>query len=198
MTTIAYHQYTNIPYMSGGYASAPVTGPLSTNRTPSTTIQNQLGVLTGVHPNPPQFYPSDGASTFSQARAQYRRTNTTQYNFGRGTQNFSFLRPTTQYSADLQKSFLVSQSTKYVAPASSSMYMAAKKSAAVGQSSLKQGLPANAPLSYKSYDRNDVKTALRMVRSGGCVAPAKKGSIFNRSLCNGAVCPWGAFATQNF
>jgi hypothetical protein len=198
MTTIAYHQYTNIPYMSGSWASAPVTGPLSTNRTPSTTIQNQLGVLTGVHPNPPQFYPSDGASTFSQARAQYRRTNTTQYNFGRGTQSFSFLRPTTQYSADLQKSFLVSQSTKYTPPASSSMYMAAKKSAAVGQSSLKQGLPAAAPLSYKSYDRNDVKTALRMVRSGGCVAPAKKGSIYNRSLCSGAACPWGALVSQNY
>jgi hypothetical protein len=198
MTTIAYHQYTNIPYMSGSWASAPVIGPLSTNRTPNTTVQNQLGVLTGVHPNPPQFYPSDGASTFSQSRAQYRRTNTTQYNFGRGTQNFSFLRPTTQYSADLQKSFLVSQSTKYTPPASSSMYMAAKRSAAVGQSSLKQGLPVNAPLSYKSYDRNDVKTALRMVRSGGCVAPAKKGSIFNRSLCNGAVCPWGALVTQNY
>jgi hypothetical protein len=198
MTTIAYHQYTNIPYMSGGYASAPVIGPLSTNRTPSTTVQNQLGVLTGVHPNPPQFYPSDGASTFSQARAQYRRTNTTQFNFGRGTQSFSFLRPTTQYSADLQKSFTVSQSTKYVAPASSSMYMAAKKSAAVGKSSLKQGLPVQAPLAYKSYDRNDVKTALRMVRSGGCVAPAKKGSIYNRSLCSGAACPWGALVTQNY
>jgi hypothetical protein len=198
MTTIAYHQYTNIPYMSGGYAAAPITGPLSTHRMPHTTVQNQLGVLTGIHPNPPQFYPSDGASTFSQARAQYRRTNTTQHNFGRGTQSFSFLRPTTQYSADLQKSFVVSQSTKYVAPASSSMYMAAKKSAAVGKSSLKQGLPAKAPLSYKSYDRNDVKTALRMVRSGGCTAPAKKGSIFNRSLCNGAVCPWGALVTQNY
>jgi len=198
MTTIAYHQYTNIPYMSGSYASAPVTGPLSTNRTPNTTVQNQLGVLTGVHPNPPQFYPSDGASTFSQARAQYRRTNTTQFNFGRGTQSFSFLRPTTQYSADLQKSFLVSQSTKYTPPASSSMYMAAKKSAAVGKSSLKQGLPAQAPLGYKSYDRNDVKTSLRMARSGGCVAPAKKGSIFNRSLCSGAACPWGALVTQNY
>jgi len=59
MTTIAYHQYTNIPYMSGGYASAPVIGPLSTNRTPNTTFHSQLGVLEGIHPNPPQFYPSD-------------------------------------------------------------------------------------------------------------------------------------------
>jgi hypothetical protein len=198
MTTIAYHQYTNIPYMSGGYASAPVIGPLSTDRTPNTTFHSQLGVLTGIHPNPPQFYPSDGASTFSQARAQYRRTNTTQHNFGRGTQMYSLIPSTSQYSADTQRQYNVSQSTKYVAPASSSMYMAAKKSAAVGKSSLKYGLPNNAPLSYKCYDRNDVKTALRMVRSGGCTAPAKKGSIFNYTLCNGRICAIGSLVSQNY
>jgi len=198
MTTIVYHQYANIPYMSGSYASAPVTGPLSTNRTPNTTVHSEYGVLTGIHPNPPQFYPSDGASTFAQGRAQYRRTNTTQYNFGRGTQSFSFLKPTTQYSGDLQKSFKVSQSTKYNAPASSSLYMAAKRSAAIGKSSLKQGLPSSAPLCYKDYNKNDVKTALRMARSGGCTAPAKKGSIFNTSLCNGKVCAWGSLVTQNY
>jgi|UniRef100_A0A6C0B1K6 hypothetical protein len=198
MTTIAYHQYTNIPYMSGGYASAPVIGPLSTNRTPNTTFHSELGVLEGIHPNPPQFYPSDGASTFAQGRAQYRRTRTTQDNFQRGTKTFSFIKPTTQYSADLQKSFLVSQSTKYNAPASSSLYLSAKKSAAIGQSSLKQGLPANAPLSYKCYDRNDVKTSLKFVRSGGCTAPAKKGSIFNTSLCNGRVCAIGSLVSQTY
>ena len=184
--------------MSGGYASAPVIGPLSTNRTPNTNYHSQLGVLTGIHPNPPQFYPSDGASTFSQARAQYRRTNTTQNNFGRGTQMYSSIPSTSQYSGDLQRRFNVSQSTKYVAPATSSMYMAAKKSAAVGQSSLKQGLPASAPLSYKSYDRNDVKTALRMARSGGCTAPAKKGSIFNYNLCNGRICAIGSLVSQTY
>jgi len=198
MTTTAYHQYTNIPYMSGGYASAPVIGPLSTNRTPGTTIQNQLGVLSGIHPNPPQYYPSDGASTFSQARNQYRRTNTTQHNFSRGTQMYSSIPPTSQYSADMQKSYLVSQSTKYVAPASSSLYLSAKKSAAVGKSSLKYGLPADAPLTYKSYNKNDVKTALRFVRSGGCTAPAKKGSIYNTSLCNGKTCAWGSLVSQTY
>jgi len=198
MTTIAYHQYTNIPYMSGGYASAPVIGPLSTNRTPNTTFHSQLGVLTGIHPNPPQFYPSDGASTFSQARAQYRRTNTTQHNFGRGTQMYSLIPSTSQYSADTQRQYNVSQSTKYVAPATSSMYMSAKKSAAIGKSSLKYGLPNNAPLSYKCYDRNDVKTSLKFVRSGGCTAPAKKGSIFNNTLCNGRICAIGSLVSQTY
>ena len=45
MTTIAYHQYTNIPYMSGSYASAPVTGPLSTDKYPHIIRNNNLGVL---------------------------------------------------------------------------------------------------------------------------------------------------------
>ena len=198
MTTIAYHQYTNIPYMSGSYAGAPQIGPLSTNRYPGTTMQNQLGVLQGLRPNPPQFYPSDGASTFSQARSQYRRTNTTQHNFERGTTMFSFLGPTTVYSADLQKSFTVSQSTKYNAPASTSLYISAKKSAAIGQSSFKQGLPYESPLSYKNYNRNDVKTALQFSRSGGCIAPKKVGSIYNRNLCNGKTCARGSLVSQTY
>ena len=74
MTTIAYHQYTNIPYMSGGYASAPVSGPLSTNRTPLAMGKHNYGVLNGIHPNPPQFGVTDGASQFSNARHQYLRT----------------------------------------------------------------------------------------------------------------------------
>jgi hypothetical protein len=200
MTTIAYKQYTNIPYMSGGYASAPVIGPLSTNQTPLMMPRHNYGVLPGKHPNPPQFYPSDGASTFAQGRAQYMRTRTTQNNFDVGLPPFSFLRPKPirQYSADLQKSFTVSKSTKYVAPASSSLYMAAKKSAAIGKSSLKQTLPAYTPLTYKNYNRNDTRHAIRIARSGGCVAPAKKGSIFNRSLCNGRVCAWGEIPRQTY
>lgn len=72
------------------------------------------------------------------------------------------------------------------------------KSRAVGKSSFKIGLPDNAPMSYKSYDRNDVKTALRSVRSGGCTAPAKKGSIYNRTLCTGRVCAWGSQVSSNY
>jgi hypothetical protein len=52
MTTIAYKQYTNIPYMSGGYASAPVIGPLSTSQTPLMMERHNYGALPGKHPNP--------------------------------------------------------------------------------------------------------------------------------------------------
>jgi len=179
MTTVVYHQYSNIPNMSGSYASAPVSGPLSTSQTPNQLNTHNSGVLTGINPNPPQFYPADGASVFSNARSQYKRTNTTANNFSRGTQMYSSIPSTSYYSADLKRQFNVSQSTKYVAPASSGMYLAAKKSAAVGKSSMKKGLPVTSALSYKNYNKNDSKTALQRARSGGCVSPAKKGSLFN-------------------
>jgi hypothetical protein len=198
MTTIAYHNYTNIPFMSGTYASAPVIGPISTSRYPGTTVQNQLGNLSGRFPNPPQFYPSDGATTFSIGRAQYRRTNTTQNNFERGTTAYAPLRPTTIYSGDLQKKFAVSQTTKYNAPACSSLYMAAKKSAAIGQSSMKQSLPITSELTYRSYNKNDVKIALRRARAAGCIAPAKKGSIYNHTTCTGRICAYGSIVSSTY
>ena len=86
----------------------------------------------------------------------------------------------------------------YITPPASSLYTSTLKSRAVGKSSYKQGLPPQAPLSFKSYNTNDVKTALRVTRSGGCVAPAKKGSIYNRSCTNGAICNTGAIANQGY
>jgi len=199
MTTTAYHQYTNIPYLSGGYASAPVIAPLSTNQTPLQMEVHNHGVLYGIHPNPPQFYPASGSSEFSNARRQYQRTHTTQYNMGTGTVMYSPLGPTSVYHGDTQRSYSQSQATKYNAPKDSSQYISARKAAAVGKSSFKQGLPAWAPLSYKSFDRNDVRTLLGRVRRAGCAAPAKKGSIYNTSLRNNGNGPgWGALVSQNY
>lgn len=179
MTTIAYHQYCNIPNMSGSYASSPVVGPLSTSQTPLQMNTHNKGVLAGKHPNPPQFYPADGSSIFAGARQQYRRTLTTQNNFGRGYRSTSNIPSTSFYSPALKRQFNMSQSTKYVAPAPSGMYLAAKKSAAIGKSSLKQTLPNNADMSYKNYNINVVNTALRSVRGGGSVSPRKKNAIVN-------------------
>lgn len=190
MTTVAYFQYTNI---SNSYVSAPQNGPLNSSRTPLAMQNHNKGILSGMHPNPQQFYPSDGASEFSNARRQYLRTNTTQNNFSRGTQMYSTIPPTSQFISGLQKSYQVSQSTKYIPPASSSLYISAKKSSAVGRSSM----PTNIPLTYKNYNVNDVKTALRFVRSGGSVAPAKKGSIYNTSTSNAPV-RWGSIVRQTY
>jgi hypothetical protein len=129
----------------------PVYGPLSTNQYPGAMPPHNSGVLIGRHPNPPQFYPADGSSNFSNARHEYARVVT---------------------RAPVS-------STKYIAPVQSSMHVCARKREAVGKSSYKQGLPDSSPLSYKGYNVNDSNKALRVARSHGCVAPKKKGAIQN-------------------
>jgi len=165
MTTVAYFQYANIPFLGGSYAAAPVTRPLDTMQTPLAMGPHNAGNLPGQHPNPPQFYPSDGASTFSNARAQYRRTSTTQNNFASGMQ-FS-----PGYSVYANR-------TKYTPAASSSLYTSARKSSAVGQSSLKQGLPNVELLTYRNYDHNTAGIALKRARSQGTIAPGKVGATY--------------------
>jgi len=62
---------------------------------------------------------------------------------------------------------------------SSSDITALKRNTAIGKSSTKTGLPANAKLSFRSPDKNLKKSALRRCRSGGCVAPKKCGARAN-------------------
>ena len=124
----------------------PVYGPLSTNQYPRVMLPHNLGALQGIHPNPPQYYPSNNSSEFTNARHEYSRVVSSGPLSGR-----------------------LAQSTKYIPPGSSSMQTSAKKRVAVGQSSYKQGLPNDAQLSYKSYNQNDARTAIRRARSRGYV-----------------------------
>ena len=55
---------------------------------------------------------------------------------------------------------------------SSSMYVSKRKSIAVGKSSYKVGLPNSAAYSTKNVSNS---SNLQRCRSGGCVAPKKKG-----------------------
>lgn len=183
----------------------PVYGPLSTGNYPGIIPVNNLGILNGVHPNPPQFYPSDGASEFSNSRRQYSRTTP-------GPSNYLLIYDTCSgpYVGSILNSYkcrgapieapapLVYAKKKRISPQCSSLFTSSKKSAAVGQSSYKQGLPNEAFLGYKSYNTNDVKQALQYSRAGGCTSPKKKGSIYNTSLKNGQVCSWGSVVRQNY
>ncbi len=62
---------------------------------------------------------------------------------------------------------------------SGSDVVAMRRINAIGKSSTKTGLASNAPLTYKSFDNNYKNTRLQRTRSGGCVAPKKKGAIGN-------------------
>jgi len=145
----------------------PVYGPLSTNQYPSVMPPHNLGALSGRHPNPPQFYPADSSSNFANARREYARVATR----------------------------VPISNTKYIAPTQSSMHVCARKREAIGKVSYKQGLPDSAPLSYKGYNVNDARHALRVARSHGCTAPKKKGAIQNTYSHVGG---WGSIVRSTY
>ena len=70
---------------------------------------------------------------------------------------------------------------------SSSDVTALKRINAIGKSSTRIGLKNTDKLSYRSQDNNLKNSALRRCRSGGCVAPKKKGAIANSSFYKGVV-----------
>jgi len=183
------------------YVSAQTIGPLNSSQTPGQIGYHNYGVLVGVHPNPPQFYPADGASEFAQARFQYANVDTSKVQQMLAKERvIAASHPYRFFSSSSQRQVPVASShMNYIAPTPSSMYTSVRKRQAVGKSSYKQGLPAQAPLSYKSYDTNDVRSALRSVRGGGCVAPPKKGSLFNKSCtAGGGICNIGAISGQGY
>lgn len=184
------------------YVNAPIWGPLSTNQYPSAMPYHSYGVLKGIRPTPPQFYPGQEpvyAEQNTNARQQYIRATgysvpglATQAVLGKASP------PSTFFSFSTGKHQTVSTHMNYIAPQPSSMYTNVKKSIAVGKSSYKVGLPIEAPICSKSYYPSGTRTSLRRARSGGCVAPKKKGAIENYSLRNGEICAWGALPRQNY
>ena len=125
-------------------------------------------VLGGVRPMPQKFGSALGGSMFARARQVY----TKDAGGGEGYHD-------------------------------SSSYIALKRNNAIGQSSLytsksKDGtlnMPSTCQnsggcLAFKSNqgNRNSVKSAVNKVRSGGCVAPAKKGAKANPFKSGGGCC----------
>jgi hypothetical protein len=116
-------------------------------------------------------------------------------------QNSIFLNPsppTMYYSSSSNRQYSVSTHMNYIVPQPSSMYTNTLKSIAVGKSAYKVGLPIEAPISTKCYYPSGTRTSLRRARSGGCVAPKKKGAIENYSLRDGQICAWGSLPRQNY
>lgn len=154
MTTIAYHQYCNIPYIGGSNVSYPIVpkcgpstlyGKTMNHIRPNTMRPTPQGILYGYHPNPLQFQSGDASSSFAQMRSQYKST--------------------TEKENVYKKSFT---QLPY------SMYLRQQKVKNVGQSSLS----VSGPLTYKCFNKNNVRTALQKVRNASCVAPAKKGNLY--------------------
>ena len=165
----------------------PVYGPLNTNQYPPVSGPHFIGVLTGTRPTPQQFYPSQeppNASQTTNARHHYLRA-TGENNYFLARQKLLSLQSTgTSYDYSTGIQHHVSAHMNYITPISSSQQIEILKANAIGKSSYKVGLPAAAPYTTKNYYPSGVRSSLRRNRSGGCVAPKKKGSIYNTSLSN--------------
>ena len=184
-----------------GNLNAPIIGPLSTNQTPCQIPYHSYGILAGIRPTPPQFYPSQEpvyADMNVNSRHQYLRTSVStaalqrQIALGKASPVQQFVSYTSQ------RQYPVSSHTNYIPPIDSSLRTNALKANAVGQTAYKVNLPNAVPTGTKSYYPSGTRSSLRRARSGGCTAPKKKGSIYNTSLSNGQVCAWGSLPRQNY
>lgn len=201
--TTAYGISTSIGSMTyDNYVNAPILGPLSTNNYPCAMPYHSYGVLTGIRPTPPQFYPSQAppyAEENTNSRQQYlRSTGFSVKQLSREKVLGTFSPPNTFFNFSTGKHVAVSSHMNYIVPIPSSMRTNQLKSIAIGKSSYKVGLPNEAPISTKCYYPSGTRTSLQRARSGGCVAPKKKGAIENYSLRNGQICAWGSLPRQNY
>jgi hypothetical protein len=200
--TTPYAVSTNIGSVSyNNYVNAPITGPLSTNQYPSTIPYHSYGTLTGIRPTPPQFYPMQEpvyADMNSNMRKQYLRTAISQTVKAEQIALGKMSMPHGYVINSSQRQVPISSHMNYIEPLPSSLYINVLKANAVGQSAYKVNLPNSTPISTKSYVPSNTRSVVRRVRSGGCVAPKKKGAIENTSLRNGKACGWGSIVRQNY
>jgi hypothetical protein len=199
--TTPYAVSTNIGSVSyNNYVNAPITGPLSTSQTPCQIPYHSYGILTGIRPTPPQFYPMQEpvySEMNSNMRKQYLRTAISQTVKAQQTALGKMSVPQAYVINSSQRQVPVSSHTNYIPPIQSSMYVNIVKANAVGQTAYKVNLPNSVPTGTKSYYPSGTRSTIRRARSGGCVAPKKKGAIENTSLRNGQVCAWGSIVRQN-
>lgn len=184
------------------YVNAPILGPLNTNRHPNVLPYHNYGTLTGKSPNPPLFYPSQEPPASDQntnSRHQYFRTAESALSLEIKREKAIATSTGNNYvSYSTQRQFPVSGHTNYIPPVDSSLRTQKLRAMAVGKSGYKKGLPIDAPYSTKNYYPSGTRSTIKRARSGGCVAPKKKGAIENYSLRNGQVCAWGSIPRQNY
>lgn len=183
------------------YLNTSIHGPLNTNNFPFAMEYHNYGILTGLRPNPPFFYSLQEplySDMNTNMRSQYKRT-TAYSKFQKYQQNITGKLTTSNpyniYSS--QKKAAVSSHSNYISPIASSMRTNNIKSETIGKSVYKVGLPLNAPIASKSYDASKTRSSLRRMRSSGCTAPAKKGSIYNNYLRNSAIYSWSGIPIRN-
>jgi hypothetical protein len=142
----------------------PVYQPLTKPNYPGVVPHSGLGVMTG-RPTPMQFFPSQ-QPPYSDYNVNARKAYRDAYGHSTGNINVA-----------TKKKFIGNSGCTMA----SSLRTERLKSVAVGKYSYNIDRGNDAPLSTKAYFPTEVRTRLQRCRNGGCVAPAKQGSIYNRS-----------------
>jgi hypothetical protein len=117
---------------------------------------------------PAKFYPSDGGSSFSRGRQVYIQN--AGYDYHRKNQKL----------IPQRKVGKVAGATEGANRQSSSSYMETKRNIAIGKSSKSTN---SSYISFSGENMNDSNRARRRSRSGGAVAPPKKGALHYRVSC---------------
>lgn len=203
MSSSVYGISTSIGSQSfAGFVNTPIQGPLNTNQYPNAMPYHSYGTLSGIRPTPPQFYPNNmpvNATMNTNMRRQYiQSTSVNPYENAYQSYLGKMSRPITKVNYSTQRKIPVSTHVNYVEPIPSSMLVNIKKSIAIGKSAYKIGLPLFTPITTKNVDVSSTRSTLRKVRSSGCVAPKKKGSIYNYNLTQPGINAWGAIPRQNY
>ena len=184
------------------YVNSRITGPLSTNQYPGNIPYHSYGTLVGIRPNPPLFYSSQepvAADQFTNSRHQYFRTAESAKSLAiQREKAIAIATGNSIFNYSTGNRYNTSGHTNYIPPTDSSLHIQKMRAMAVGKSSYKVGLPNEAPYSTKNYYPSGTRSSLRRARSGGCVAPKKKGAIENYSLRNGQVCAWGSIVRSTY
>lgn len=191
---------TNFSGTYSGYLNAPIIGPLSTNQYPGIIPKNNLGTIFGIRPTPPQFFSQQepvNSDMSTNSRQQYKRALANSIPRITAEKAIEQLvsATTLKYVTSTGHKYAVSSNFNYIEPMQSSVYVDIKKAYAVGKSSY---LPKPGLFSTKNYQPSGTRTSLRRVRSGGCVAPKKKGAIENTSLRSGGINSWGSIVRSDY
>lgn len=187
---------------SSGFLNAPITGPLNSSQYPLAMPSHNNGILNGIRPTPPQFFPHQepvNSDMNVNARRNYVYSNSVGVKEKKQEDELGKLStPIKKTFYSSKRTYLVSSHMNYIKPMDSSSRLNILKSRAVGKSSYKVGLPNDAYLSTKNYDNSYVRSCVRKSRSGGCTAPKKKGSIYNTSSHQSGINSWGSIPRQNY
>ena len=125
---------------------------------------------------PQKFNVADGGASFAMGRNIFIKSRA---NIANANPDNINLPNNSSYSQTVisQAHQISIRNSKPINNTSTDLYIQRKKNNAIGQGSTKSALATNEIISFKDVNKNTKNSALRRARSGGCVAPAKKGAV---------------------